>query len=560
VTPQQAQSRVLRRHFFREMVHNDLLSPRGDTEIGLIQLLATLCIPGVFFSHAAALRYLVRLRHQPVAAREAAVLGDQALIMGFSMLVIAFVTVLAWDSLLLGRRDFSALTPLPISRRALLAAKARAVLAFVSLFAAAANLLPLIVFPMVSGGVEEGLPSTLWRATCHSIAVASGALCVALGAIGARGALAHAFAGRLARFSRAAQVALLLLIVQAAFLLPAFARAMRDAGSSLPVLLVPAAWFVGLYQLLLGNAQKPHAWLALAGLAALAISALAALLSYSPALGEPHAEARPSGGRRLRGGRLRRLFEAVALRQPGERAIFWFCIATVLRSQQQRVYLGAFCAVGIALSGVVAMLASFASAGSPADLERALLRASLLLTLFVVVGVRFVFGLPAELPANWVFRLGEATDSGPRLAGARKAALVLALAPTLGALMPLAALSHWSVPLIHAVYGCVVATLLVEALSFGLARLPFACAYAPGGANLRSFWAAYLGAFLLFATLVPGLESWLLGHPAGLVPLSAAAAAVVVARRVHQAFAPARGELVRDDMAATDALRLDLSS
>jgi hypothetical protein len=554
------QARVLRRHFFREMVHNDLVSPRGDTEVGLFQVLAFLSVPGFFFSYSAMVRYVVRARYLPATAREAMLLGDQALLIGFSMLVIAFVTVLEWSSLVPARRDFDALTVLPIERRTLLAAKARAVLAFVCLFALAANSVSMAVFPMVSGGVDEALPLRLWRAFAHAVALASASLSVALAGIGLQGVLLHGFGGRLARFSRAVQVALMFLIVQAAFLLPAFARALRG-GASASLLPIPAVWFVGLYQALLGNREALQLSLAGAACAGLIVAAVAALIGYARSLGEPLLAWRPAESVRPAGARLsRRAVHWLLLRKADERAAFWFAIATVLRSQKQRVYVGAFCAVGLAVSGVAVILASAAASGSALDLERALLRASLLLTLFVAVGLRAVFALPAELPANWVFRLADAPDARDRIAGARKAALSLSLVPTALALLPLAAVSHWSVPLVHALYGSAVATLLVEALMFRFQKLPFTCTYVPGAANLRSFWAAYVGAFLVYATLVPAFGAWLVRNPLAVPLVAAAAGAVVVLRRRSEAADAARRPLVFEDEEPAGVLRLDLNS
>ena len=57
-----------------------------------------------------------------------------------------------------------------------------------------------------------------------------------------------------------------------------------------------------------------------------------------------------------------------------------------------------------------------------------------------------------------------------------------------------------------------VAVPFVERLTFDQRKVPFTCSYVPGAANLRLYWAAYLGAFLAYAVAATGLQRWV-GHP-----------------------------------------------
>lgn len=139
----------------------------------------------------------------------------------------------------------------------------------------------------------------------------------------------------------------------------------------------------------------------------------------------------------------------------------------------------------------------------------ALLSVPLVISFFTLSGMRVVFGMPAELSANWVFQLTAAAHWSAILAGVRKAMLWLAIVPLLVLSVPVYALLWgWPVALVHMVVCLLLSLILVELLLARFPKIPFTCTYVPGGANLTYAWAFYWVAFSTYAYTMASIE-WL---------------------------------------------------
>jgi hypothetical protein len=68
--------------------------------------------------------------------------------------------------------------------------------------------------------------------------------------------------------------------------------------------------------------------------------------------------------------------------------------------------------------------------------DEALLSIPLILSFFVLSGMRMVFAIPSELPANWTFQITEDSDHKDCLSGVRKAMMLLAIVPIFSLLFP----------------------------------------------------------------------------------------------------------------------------
>ncbi len=230
--------------------------------------------------------------------------------------------------------------------------------------------------------------------------------------------------------------------------------------------------------------------------------------------------------------------DAVLARRPRELAVFHFVVSTITRNATQRLFLTAF--VGLGLSLVLAkLLALFAGAGqaAPFTLTTGWLTIPLTLAFFVLVGMRVVFLLPAELPANWVF---QATATGPRedyLGGVRKAMLLLGVAPLAVGFLPVTvAWWGWVAAAKHLLFFVAVSWMLAELLMLRFPKIPFTCPYMPGRANIVFVWTAYAFAFLAFAYTLAGYERELLDDAAEFAQFATFAlvfAGVVFAQRQH---------------------------
>ncbi len=117
-----------------------------------------------------------------------------------------------------------------------------------------------------------------------------------------------------------------------------------------------------------------------------------------------------------------------------ELAVFAFIAKILGRSRQHRLILTTFSALALAV--IVESFVSLAlsrsfrgfSVQTPA-LRQAAISAPLALSLFVLCGFRYLFRLPVELRANWIFRMNEPGNRLVLLAGVERFLLYCAVIP-----------------------------------------------------------------------------------------------------------------------------------
>jgi hypothetical protein len=495
----------LTRLFTRRFVENDLICIDGDTRGTLIGVLSLLIAPGVFLP---LLEYL-QFGNWPIGflawqVRDTVAIPHKLLHIALSMTVLGLFTVFEWDAMLPDRRDVAVLRPFPVGLTTMFAAKVSALFLFWAIFTAAVDAISCVFF---SAAVVQTAPSGVLSRfiAAHGTALVAANLFAFLAMIAVQALLMTVLGpARFRRFAPYAQFVLIAGLLSLFFFSIGLAFGLRmDQPPSPLIRMLPAYWFLGLDQMLLGLSQPLFE--ALAGVAVpatAAVSAIAAIayaLSYRRSvLGVFEAQDRPAGTP----GRAARWAEQIAygrlLRSASERASFAFVWHTAMRSRSHRLLVAAWTASGVALviQGITGAMASgdhqwWETPAGP------LLPAPIVLPLFLITGLRYAFTVPAELRANWVFQLGCGTPA-EYLAGAQKAALTLAMAPFV-VLFPLfVALWGWQTGGWHVLFGAVVAWLLVEAQMAGLDKLPFTCSYVPGKANVRSWWTLYVAAYLLY--------------------------------------------------------------
>jgi hypothetical protein len=205
-----------------------------------------------------------------------------------------------------------------------------------------------------------------------------------------------------------------------------------------------------------------------------------------------------------------------------QQASFYFIWKTLTRSRRHKLFFAAYVAVGCAL--VFEGLAVLVARGGNSWMYRPipeLLPAPLILSFFILCGMRHVFAVPAELRANWVFRVSDRGEARRCLAGVKKAMMALGVFPLFALLLPLhIILWGWRMALLHILFGAVVSLLLVEVLLAGFEKLPFTCSYLPGKANLKVSWPIYLFGFTTYLSTMVTLEYWMLERPARFVWLA----------------------------------------
>ncbi len=531
---------LLSAHFFRRMFDNDLISPNGDGHEHLASILALTAVPGLFVSVFLTLKYL-----SPFASpgqRMLFSLPDKSLFLGCAFLVMALVTVLEWDALSLDGRDHAVLGSLPIPRGLMVRAKLAALGKFVALFGVAINAAPVLIYPWIMvATLPIGFGRAFWLLGAQVVASMAASAFGFLLVLTLRETLRVLLGDRVfRRFSTPLQFACVVILVGALLLLPAVPpRIVRDAlAAGGPAAFAwPPLWFAGLFETLTAGAilgapgiDVPTKWQfwterqhqaytraylaqvpvfhALATLAILAIG-LCALAGLGAFAMTSRRSTEPAA---VRPGRLRR-FMSTAMRRsmsrnPVVQAAFSFTLQTFLRSAEHRVYFAGYVAAGCGIAIVLlgAPIVRAVLGGAPPQRD-AVLPVQMVLSFFVLAGLRATFARPAALRANWIFQVSWPGRTRRYYSGVRRAVALL-LAVPFAALLPM---HVWWFGLrvagAHAVAGWLAALMAAELIMPPAHRVPFATPHEPGRENLKAWWPAYLLAFIMYTSGFAWLES-----------------------------------------------------
>ena len=180
-----APDRDLTRLFLRRFVENDLISPDADRAQVLSQACAAIITGGLFVTMLLSLGYLDAPFPRP-SQTAVKMVRVQFLYATWSMTVMALVAVSVWDALALDSRDTQILGPLPVPRGVIVRAKVSALIMFAAAFAAALNVVPALIHPVVFA-VSRLRPTMLQVATLIAAHLTSTTAAAAFGfVVGAR--------------------------------------------------------------------------------------------------------------------------------------------------------------------------------------------------------------------------------------------------------------------------------------------------------------------------------------------------------------------------------------
>ena len=130
-----------------------------------------------------------------------------------------------------------------------------------------------------------------------------------------------------------------------------------------------------------------------------------------------------------------------------------------------------------------------------------------LIAFFVISGFRAVFQFPAELPANWLFRITESRWAEISRAVTRKRVLISGLLPAALLLLPFE-FAIWSGlrPLLHTMFQFAAGALLIELMFWTFGKVPFTCSYFPGRTSLSILFVVYFYGFTIYSSNLASLE------------------------------------------------------
>ncbi|MEW5901093.1 MAG: hypothetical protein AB1715_06490 [Acidobacteriota bacterium] len=512
---------ILTRHFFHRFFQNDLVDFEDQMKEKVITGLVFLAILGGHIANSTLMKYLF-------IPEEGLSWVEKCYFFFFFMTFLGFITVIDWEVIFPDRRDYANLIPLPVRLRTLLLAKSASFFLLIGLYSLAANALATLVFIFYLPQHQSTSP--LWTMRYAAAHLASALLSNALAfflCASIQGLLMSLFSYRLyrkinvlARFILLTLFFFLMLFsLTESVSLPQSLKSFPELrfNDALFLRVFPPMWFVGVYETLLGQKDPFFHGLAQTAMLGLAVTILlfflTAYLSYFMHLKKSVEVERGRGRLKKVKHLLGAAFNGLFLRNLTQRAVFHFFGKTLARSTPHKMRLFAYLAISTGL--VLILLASTNLVRRELTVtNRTLLAIPLIMSFFLLVGLRSLVNVPVSLEANWLFRLTERSPRRHYIAGFKKGIFFLWLVPLHGLFYffywPL---WGWKPALWHCLFGLTASLLLVEILFFGRLKIPFACSYLPGKARIHLYWLFYVLGFLLFVSGLSSLERSFFSHP-----------------------------------------------
>ena len=413
--------RALTGAFFARFFENEITTGFDDLKSSFFWLLAALAIPGMFIPWIMAFDWhLIAMLKGPLALREASQ-AEKVFYLGFAMIASGLLTTIAWSTLLPDRRDTLILGTLPVGSPTIVAAKLAALTGYVLLIAAAMHVIGAVFFGAVLA-TNTGTVFAVRGILAHLLAAAAASAAVAFIVAAAQG-LTLAIAGpRLfRRLTTLLQACLVGLMAVGLALLPiimfSIVHTVRGFGGRMRpwVLSTPPAWFLGLYEWLLGTTDPVLLGLARNAGLTLLLAVGITLVTYPTRLpafdGLGRRARRRPRARNLIVRALRGLLIGAAGKHPEARAAADFYTATIARVERHRFVLAM--AVGIAIAWV---MVGWLGLDPPSEPAAGWLSLPLSTMIFVTVGLSIAASLPGDVRSGWLFELKEPSRTHARRA------------------------------------------------------------------------------------------------------------------------------------------------
>lgn len=519
------QWRELTRTFVWRFFEHDITGSGHDLKLGFIWLLAFLAMPGVIMpilqawaifwnGHGVDAGWILIAQHHGVDALRTIARADKALYLGYVFVASAALAAMSWNSLLLDRRDTLILGGLPVRPAIIVGAQITSLLVYVVAVTTSMNLLSAVMFGALLAA-ENTMTFALRGMVAHAVASMGIGAFVVMAVVAMQSVTLLLVGPRIfARLSATLQAVLIAAIVLALFALPLLSQQINAtlthaAGARPWLLMTPPAWFLGLYEYLLGG-HVDDGLVKLAHGAVTSVVVVAAILIVTV----PLAYRRLSANAVMSTARTTaRLTLHVARWWPRViggpshevRAVVQFVTSTLLRVERHRFVLAATC--GVAFAWALPTLLGVASA-IPSAPDRSLYALPFVISLWLLVGMRIAMSLPSDLSAAWIFALVAPTPLQTRTA-VRRIVTAICIGPT-GISTFVIDWRCWGagVAVAHTVVLGVASLLLMEVLFRRMDDIPCAAEWQPERANLRFWWPVYMLGFAIFTKVIPSVGLW----------------------------------------------------
>lgn len=518
---QKKQFLILTRHFFYRLFINDLVLFEEAIQHKIVALVVILSVISGHLSRVLLTKYLW-------IPDENTSWEEKCYFLLFGMLITGFIAVLEWDIIFPDSRDFSNLLPLPIQPRTLFLSKFASYFIFISLFTLGITVMSTFVFWIyLPQWQSPSLFFSLRFVVVHLVSVYAACLSVAfilalfIGIL--MSALGHRIFDLISVYIRSMMmIALVFLmsffifrIIEIPRLFPPLS-VLKQTGSPL-LYFFPPMWFVGLYETMLGNRDPLFVDLAKLAVTAVILPLLgffmisaASYRKYVKKMRESRKKKKSSSIKRA--GLIDR-FNRIFLKNPVQRAIFYFFVNSIKKSNLHRMRLASYMVVA---TGIVLIMLT--SRRAPLeyfdDFDKTMLSIPFVLSFFLVMGIRATANIPIVMEANWIFRLSEITDKKHYLIGFKKAIIFSSILPLfLSLLVFYTILWGWMIAGFFCLYGFAITSLLVEIVFLNHRKIPFTCSYLPGKGKVHIHWIVYFFALIVFVSAVSSLAYKLLLYP-----------------------------------------------
>ncbi len=512
---------ILVRHFFNRLFINDVVSFEEQMKEKVIAVLAIFAVFSAHLSH--------RLLWKYVWIPDAGISWvEKCYFIFFLMVLMGLIAVLEWDAVFLDSRDYSNLLPLPVKIRNLFSAKFASLCFFIFMFYLVVNSLSTILFwfylaQWQSPSIFYGLRFML----VHWISAFAASFFVFFIFGFFMGALICIFGYKI--FNQISAFLRPVLIVFFVFMLVFFiAESVGNfllfsefqqfkESNSLFLYLFPPMWFTGLYEVLAGNKDSLFQALSVFAVFAFILPPLAFYLTGTLGYGRYMMKMQEAKKKTLHLVKLKkfllRLFNRVFLKSNVQRAVFYFFGKILKKSILHKMRLATYLAASIAVILVI-LVSSAGIVQTLSSVNTAFLSIPLILSFFLLVGIRVIVNIPITVEANWIFRMTETKDIKDYFTGLKKGIFFFVLFPLFILLFLFYSfLWNWQIAFFHCLYGILVSLLLMEVLFYNYRKIPFACSYLPGKGKLHIFWILYLISFLIYAFLLSFIEYKILNSP-----------------------------------------------
>jgi hypothetical protein len=494
--------------------------------LGVGAILTLLAMPGLLVSLLMFEKYgsLIRfLRGDGVFDPFTATIPDEYFFIVLSMTVTGAAALWRWDAILLDRRDHTNLVPLPVSLRTIFLANLSAICVLAVLFTLVVNAASIVLFPVAVVGSHGSFVRFCSFAAGHAIAVLGASAFSFFAVLAIAGFLmsllpASAFR-RVSLFVRFAIAVVFLGMLASVFAVPSLLLK-TSVATAHRVAQLPPVSFLGVARTAWGIRDPFVTTMTKAAAAAFGLAVLVSVITYTLSFRRSFlripetADASPLPRMGSFFSPLLLLHKTI-LRTPSHRSCYHFIVRTLLRSDAHLQVVSAFAALGLvaaaeALSSIRADQ-FFVSRHSPSV---DFLSIPFILGYCIIVGIRFAFEIPADLRANWIFRLWLSAGDPQARPIARRVLLALTLPWLIPAcLVPTLIFFGWASAVLHTAIFALSLVVLVEILLVRFRKIPFTCSYPPFESNSGIILVAYLFGFFVFAEYLPEMEHWSLDEP-----------------------------------------------